>query len=167
MYKRQAIIRAAEKQMKLLNTNTRYLYPQLVDFAENLKSFLNPSLSTVYFVNSGSEANELAIRMAKTYADRKDMLVFEHGYHGNTSGLVDLSSYKFDRKGGKGAPPTTHKLSMPDIFRGKYGSDENHYFIESKEIIEQLIDIQKKPAAFLAEYILSCGGQVVLSLIHI
>lgn len=156
-----AIIRAAEKQMKLLNTNTRYLYPQLVDFAENLKSFLHPSLSTVYFVNSGSEANELAIRMAKTYADRKDMLVFEHGYHGNTSGLVDLSSYKFDRKGGKGAPPTTHKLSMPDIFRGIYQSDENQYFIESKEIIQQLINGQKKPAAFLAEYILSCGGQVV------
>lgn len=156
-----AIISAAEKQMRLLNTNTRYLYPQLMEFAEKLKSFLHPSLSTVYFVNSGSEANELAIRIAKTYSGRKDMLVYEHGYHGNTSGLVDLSSYKFDRKGGKGAPPTTHKLSMPDVFRGKYGGDEIQYLNESIKIIELLMDSQRKPAAFLAEYILSCGGQVV------
>ena len=156
-----AIVSAAEKQMRLLNTNTRYLYPQLMDFAEKLKSYLHPSLTTVYFVNSGSEANELAVRIAKTYSGRMDMLVYEHGYHGNTSTLVDLSSYKFDRKGGKGAPPTTHKLSMPDLFRGKFSNDESQYLFESKKIIEDLKDSQRKPAAFLAEYILSCGGQVV------
>lgn len=155
------VIKAQQKQINLLNTNTRYLYPQLMEFAEKLKSFLHPSLNTVYVVNSGSEANELAVRMAKANRYTENMLVYQHGYHGNTQSLVHLSSYKFDRKGGKGAPPTTHVLPMPDVFRGKHGHDESSYLSEALSIIDHLEQNNQLPAAFLAEYILSCGGQVV------
>ncbi len=159
-----AIIEAANRQMKLLNTNTRYIYPQLIELAEKLKSNLDSSLEVVYFTNSGSEANELAVRMARNFTQRNNMLVYEHGYHGNTSTLVNLSSYKFDGKGGKGAPETTHKLPMPDLYRGKFANEsdpDTTFFQNAKSIIESLINQNNKPVAFLAEYILSCGGQVV------
>lgn len=77
--------------MAVLNTNTRYLHPHIVQFTENLLSTFPSELSVAFFVNSGSEANELAMRLAKNYTGQKDMIVVEVGYHGNTQGCVDIS----------------------------------------------------------------------------
>ena len=74
----------------------------------------------VHFVNSGSEANELAVRMIKSVTGQKDVIASQIGYHGNSNICVDISSYKFDGKGGAGAPDTTHVFPLPDQFRGKY-----------------------------------------------
>ena len=114
------VVKAGQQQMGLLNTNTRYLNENINAFAAELLATFPDELSVVHFVNSGSEANELAIRMAKTVTGKEDVIASQVGYHGNTNICIDISSYKFDGKGGKGAPEHTHIFPLPDAFRGKY-----------------------------------------------
>lgn len=159
------VVRAAQRQMALLNTNTRYLYPELTRYAAALAAKLPDPLEVCFFVNSGSEANELALRMARTYTGSKEMLAVEVGYHGNTNAVIDVSAYKFNGKGGTGAPAATHLLPLPDTYRGRHqhlktaGVD---YAAYAQEIIAQLAKDGKAPAGFICESILSCGGQIVL-----
>ena len=94
------VVAAGQQQMARLNTNTRYLYDGLTEYAEQLCATLPDPLDTCFFVNSGSEANELAIRLAKTYTGRRDFVVLEGAYHGNTSTLIEISPYKFMGNGG-------------------------------------------------------------------
>ncbi len=160
------VVRAGQRQMAVLNTNTRYLHPNILAFSEALLATFPPTMEVVFLVNSGSEANELALRLAKTYTAQKDMLVVEVGYHGNTNACVDVSSYKFDGPGGKGAPPHTHVLPIPDAYRGlyRYGDPEAGPTFAShvQPVLDQLRKEGKGPAAFLCESVISCGGQVVL-----
>ncbi len=159
------VVRAAQRQTAVLNTNTRYLHPNIIQFAEELLSTFPPELSVVHFVNSGSEANELALRMARTYSGQKDMIAVEVGYHGNTTGCVDISSYKFDGKGGRGVPPHTHVVPIPDTYRGLYRNDPkagSKYASHIKTAIENIQRESRNIAGFFCESILSCGGQVVL-----
>ncbi|MGW8268165.1 MAG: aminotransferase class III-fold pyridoxal phosphate-dependent enzyme, partial [Longimicrobiales bacterium] len=114
------VVEAGRRQMTILNTNTRYLHDLLVDYAERLVALFPEPLSKIYFVNSGSEANELALRLARAHTKRKDVLVVDGAYHGNTSAMVDLSPYKFDGPGGEGRRSWVHKVPMPDPYRGRY-----------------------------------------------
>ncbi len=114
------VVEAAHRQMALLNTNTRYLHEYLVEYAERLVALCPGNLSKVFFVSSGSEANELALRLARAYTRRKDILVVEGGYHGNTSSLVDISPYKFDGPGGYPPRRWVHKTHLPDPYRGRF-----------------------------------------------
>ncbi|MEZ4952923.1 MAG: aminotransferase class III-fold pyridoxal phosphate-dependent enzyme [Saprospiraceae bacterium] len=118
------VVKAAQRQIGVLNTNTRYLHENITLFAEELLATLPKELSVVHFVNSGSDANELALRMVEAYTGQKDMIAVEIGYHGNTGRCIEISSYKFDGKGGKGAPPHTHIVPLPDIFRGIYKKEK-------------------------------------------
>ncbi len=159
------VVRAAQRQIALLNTNTRYLHENIVRFAEELLATLPPELCVVYFVNSGSEANELALRMVQAFTGRKDMIALEAGYHGNTGGCIDISSYKFDGKGGRGAPPHTHIVSMPDTYRGPYRKGPKagkEYAAQIQQAIEKIQALGRHPGGFICESILSCGGQIVL-----
>jgi 4-aminobutyrate aminotransferase-like enzyme/Ser/Thr protein kinase RdoA (MazF antagonist) len=159
-----AVVKAAQQQMGILNTNSRYLHENINDFAEALLSTFPKELSVVHFVNSGSEANELALRMCKAWSGQKDMIAVEIGYHGNTNGCIDISSYKFDGKGGKGAPEHTHIVPLPDSFRGMY-QGANCGLKYASHIQEQLEIIQSKGrnvAGFICESIISCGGQIEL-----
>ncbi len=159
------VVSAGQKQMAVLNTNTRYLHKNIVQFSEKLLSTMPPELSVAYVVNSGSEANELALRIAKTYTQQKDMVVVEVGYHGNTNACVDISSYKFDRKGGKGAPDHIHVVPIPDTYRGIYREKAEagkRYASHVKEAIEKAQSSGRGIAGFICESVLSCGGQIVL-----
>ena len=109
--------------MAVLNTNTRYLHKNIIELAKELLETLPKELCVVHFVNSGSEANELALRMIKTASGQSDVLASEVGYHGNTNACISVSSYKFDGKGGQGCPEHTHIFPLPDSFRGKYRGD--------------------------------------------
>ena len=158
------IVKAGQNQMALLNTNTRYLHPEINEFTKELLKTFPKELSVVHFVNSGSEANELAIRMAKTLTNEKDFIAVEIGYHGNTNANIDISSYKFDGKGGKGAPEHTHIVPLPDSFRGKHqGKNKGPAYAEY--VKSQVTNIQAEGrgvAAFVCESIISCGGQIEL-----
>ncbi|MFY0630611.1 MAG: aminotransferase class III-fold pyridoxal phosphate-dependent enzyme [Flavobacteriaceae bacterium] len=159
-----SVVKAGQEQMALINTNSRYLHENINLFAEELLATLPPELSVLHFVNSGSEANELAIRMAKAVTGQKDIIASEVGYHGNSNMCIDISSYKFDGKGGKGAPEHTHIFPLPDSFRGKYrGENTGQKYVD--EVQYQIDEVHKKGrnvAAFIIEPIISCGGQVEL-----
>jgi 4-aminobutyrate aminotransferase-like enzyme len=160
------VVRVGQKQMAVLNTNTRYLHENLVKFTEALLETMPPQLNVAFFVNSGSEANELALRLAKTYTQQIDMIVSEVGYHGNTNACVEISSYKFDGPGGRGAALHIHVIPIPDTYRGKYRSNDanagSKYALHVKEAIDKMKGQGKSPAAFMFESVISCGGQVVL-----
>ena len=117
------VVEAGQRQMAVLNTNTRYLHEAPVKFVDELLATFPRDLSVAFVVNSGSEANELALRLAKTYTGQKDMLVSEVGYHGNTNACVEISSYKFDGPGGRGAPAHVHVTPIPDTYQGLYRED--------------------------------------------
>ncbi|MGX1929750.1 aminotransferase class III-fold pyridoxal phosphate-dependent enzyme [Flagellimonas sp. 2504JD4-2] len=163
-HENHAVVKAGQDQMALLNTNSRYLHENINALAEELLETLPPELSVLHFVNSGSEANELAIRMVKAVTGERDIIASEVGYHGNSNMCIDISSYKFDGKGGSGAPEHTHIFPLPDAFRGKHrGKDTGKLYAE--EVQFQIEAIQEKGrgvGAFIIEPIISCGGQVEL-----
>jgi 4-aminobutyrate aminotransferase-like enzyme/Ser/Thr protein kinase RdoA (MazF antagonist) len=158
------VVKAGQEQMAVLNTNTRYLHQNLTAFAEELLATFPDELEVAYFVNSGSEANELALRMAKTLTGAQDFIALEHGYHGNTNACIDVSSYKFDGKGGKGAPEHTHIVPIPDVFRGRHqGPDSaDAYAAYVDQAVQEISAKGRSAAGFIAETIVSCGGQIEL-----
>jgi 4-aminobutyrate aminotransferase-like enzyme/Ser/Thr protein kinase RdoA (MazF antagonist) len=160
------VVKAGQEQMAVLNTNTRYLHDNLVRYAERLCATLPEPLSVCFFVCSGSEANELALRLARTHTGRKDIVVLDTAYHGNTTALVEISPYKFDGPGGTGAPPYVHKVPMPDVYRGEYKKSDAQAGIKYaryvEETIRQMQQCQRNVAAFIGESLLGCGGQIVL-----
>lgn len=158
------IVKRGRDQMSLLNTNTRYLHKNINELAKALLKTFPKELSVVHFVNSGSEANELALRMIKTCTGEKDIIASEVGYHGNTNACVDVSSYKFDGKGGKGKPPFTHIFPLPDQFRGKYRGPKSgsHYAEDVQKCIDQIHKNDRGVAGMIVESIISCGGQIEL-----
>ncbi|MEX0362684.1 MAG: aminotransferase class III-fold pyridoxal phosphate-dependent enzyme [Allomuricauda sp.] len=159
-----AVVKAGQKQMALLNTNSRYLHENINTLAEELLETLPPELSVLHFVNSGSEANELAIRMVKAATGQRDIIASEVGYHGNSNMCVDISSYKFDGKGGSGAPEHTHIFPLPDAFRGKYRGEDSgeKYADEILPLIERITSKGRGVGALILESIISCGGQIEL-----
>jgi 4-aminobutyrate aminotransferase-like enzyme len=156
------ITQAAAKQINKLNTNTRYLYEALMGYSERLLNYFPDALDKVIFVNSGSEAADLAIRMAQNFTSNKHLLVLADGYHGHTRMGIDISAYKFDGKGGSGANDNITVLPLPKMYHGTHSSGED-YALEAIAIIEDLLAKDITPAAFIAEPISGCGGQVPLA----
>lgn len=158
------IVAAGQQQMGILNTNTRYLNDEILTFAAELLKTFPPELCVLHFINSGSEANELALRMAKAATGQKDIIALEVGYHGNTQACIDISSYKFEGKGGGGCPEYTHIVPLPDAFRGLYQGENtgSQYAKHVQHHIENLQSKGRNVAAFVAESIVSCGGQIDL-----
>jgi len=159
-----SVVAKGKSQMSILNTNSRYLHKNINELSEELLDTLPKELCVVHFVNSGSEANELAIRMMKSHTGQKDIIVSEHGYHGNTNICVDISSYKFDGKGGSGAPENTHVIPIPNEFNGKYKGPKasKKYVDEVKNAIDNIKSKKRGLGGLIIEPILSCGGQVEL-----
>jgi len=160
------VVSAMAAQAAVLNTNTRYLHPAIVAYAERLTATLPDPLSVCYFVNSGSEANELAVRLARAHTGRRDAIVLDDAYHGNTSTLVDLSPYKCEGPGGMGLPDWVHKVEKPDPYRGPHrgtGAEVGRtYAAQVMAACDRLTAEDRPPAMFLCEPLLGCGGQVVL-----
>jgi len=160
------VVRAAQEQLGLLNTNTRYLHDTILRYAERLTRLLPEPLRVCYFVNSGSEANELALRLARARTGRGDVIVLEHAYHGHTTTLVDVSPYKFDGPGGRGRQEWVHVAPLPDTYRGPYRRDDPQaglkYARHVGVLTERLQTEGRGLAAFLAETLPSVAGQIVL-----
>jgi 4-aminobutyrate aminotransferase-like enzyme/Ser/Thr protein kinase RdoA (MazF antagonist) len=158
------ITAAAAAHKAVLETNTRYLHENIVRLAARLAGTLPPSLEVCFFVNSGSEANELALRLARAYTKKRGVVVLDAGYHGNTTTLIDVSPYKHDGPGGEGPPPWVRKIPLPDPYRGRYrgAADAGRkHAAHVEEAARALRESGFAPGAFLAESIASCGGQIV------
>ena len=144
------VVAAGQEQMALLNTNTRYLSDLIIRYAERLTATLPDALSVCFFVNSGSEANELALRLARAHTKARDLIVLEHAYHGNTTTLIDISPYKHDGPGGDGPPEWVHKAPLP--------SSTN----DSQAVMEIARQYSSRLCGFIAESMPSVAGQIVL-----
>ena len=158
------VVEAAQRQMAVLNTNTRYLHENLTAYAERLCATLPEELSVCFFVCSGSEANDLALRMARAHTGATDIIVLDGAYHGNLSSLIDISPYKFDGPGGSGQPAHVQVAMMPDRYRGPYrGQDAGGRYAQHVLEATQAVEANgRRTAAFIAESLLGCGGQIVL-----
>jgi ethanolamine-phosphate phospho-lyase len=158
------VVEAGQRQMAKLNTNTRYLYDILPAYAEKLLSKFPPSLNRVFFVNSGSAASDLAIRMAKWHTKREAIMVMENGYHGNTQISIDISDYKFSNPKGQGQKEFILKTGLPDTYRGLFTTNDGTAGkAYAKAAIQQMQAFSQPMAAFIAEPIVGCGGQVPLA----
>ncbi|HYU23172.1 MAG TPA: aminotransferase class III-fold pyridoxal phosphate-dependent enzyme [Candidatus Dormibacteraeota bacterium] len=159
------VVQAAQAQLALLNTNTRYLHDNVNRYAERLTELLPDPLRVCFFVNSGSEANELALRLARTHTAKEDVIVLEHAYHGHTSTLIDISPYKFNGPGGSGKKPWVHVAPLADDFRGRYRREDKQagakYARDVEEILERARAEGRGVAAYIAETLPSVGGQIV------
>ncbi|HSL23457.1 MAG TPA: aminotransferase class III-fold pyridoxal phosphate-dependent enzyme [Vicinamibacterales bacterium] len=159
------VVAAAEAQMRVLNTNTRYLHDSLAAYAERLVATLPPPLTVCYFVNSGSEANELALRLARAHTGGRDVIVLEGAYHGNTTTLVEISPYKFDGPGGAGRAPWVHVAPMPDVYRGAHRPEDpdagRKYAAGVADALAAARARGGRVAAYIAETCPSVGGQIV------
>jgi len=159
------VVQAVQEQVALLNTNTRYLHDNILRYALRLTALLPPSLRICFFVNSGSEANELALRLARTHTGKEDIIVLEHAYHGHTSTLIDISPYKFKGPGGTGQKPWVHVAPIADDYRGAYRRGEpdlgRKYAAHVGAILEKLKKKGRAAAAFIAETLPSVAGQIV------
>ncbi len=160
------VVKTMQKQIATLNTNTRYLNDNITAFAKALTSTLPPKLNVCYFTNSGSEANDLAIRMSRHFTKQKDVIVLDYAYHGTSTAAIEMSPYKFDGEGGFEKKPYIHKAINPDLYRGmyRYNDDEGgkKYAADVQRIIEALQKENKNIAAFICETLLGVGGQIPL-----
>ncbi|CAL8327491.1 unnamed protein product [Lota lota] len=159
------VVRAGTQQMELLNTNSRFLHDNLVVYAQRLQATLPDKLSVCYFVNSGSEANDLALRLAWQYTGHKDIITLDNAYHGHVSSLINISPYKFHQLSDVEHKQSVHVAPSPDVYRGKYRADHpdpaRAYSDEVEDIISRAHKRGGKIAAFIAESLQSCGGQVI------
>ena len=160
------VVKRMRKQIATLNTNTRYLNDNMIEYAKRLTATLPSSLRVCYFTNSGSEANDLAVRMARNFTGQKDVIVLDHAYHGTSTVDIEMSPYKFNGKGGFGQLPWIHRAMSPDRYRGpyKYGDAQSgeKFADDVKRIIDRLLSQGIKPALFICETLLGVGGQMPL-----
>ncbi len=159
------VVDAVRRQMSLLNTNTRYLQDIHVAYAERMIALLPDPLKRIIFLNSASEANEFALRLARAATGARDMVVMDHGYHGGTTGAMDISPYKFNHPRGAGAAPDwVHVVPQPDVYRGRHlGADAPaRYVDDATAIFSRLRDEDRAVAGFICECLPSVGGQIVL-----
>ena len=160
------VVAALATQASRLNTNTRYLHENVVRYAERLSATLPAGLDCLFFCNSGSEANDLALRIARAATGRHGVAVLDWAYHGHTQALIEISPYKYQRKGGQGRPHFVCQLPLPEPYRAPddwpaFESGARFAAVARRELAAA-VAAGHAPAAFIAETIPSVGGQVFL-----
>ena len=152
------VVEAGQRQMAIHNSNTRYLDDNLAEYVVRLTATMPAPLSVCFLVCSGSEANELALRLARAHTGRREVIVLDHAYHGHTTTLVEISPYKCEGPGGEGLADYARKVPCPDVYRGPYrGSNAAELYARE---IERAVGA-RPPGAFLAETLIGCGGQII------
>ena len=155
----------AADQLKRMNSNTRYLHPAQTAFADKVLSKLPDHLQVCFFVNSGTEANELALRLARAHTGAKGMVTPDHGYHGNTTGVIDVSAYKFNKPGGVGKADWVELVEVADDYRGSFKRDDPDRAQKFADLVDPAIAaLQARGqgiAGFIAETFPSVGGQII------
>jgi murein DD-endopeptidase MepM/ murein hydrolase activator NlpD len=147
------VVQAAQAQLALLNTNTRYLHDNVNRYAERLTRRLPAPLRVCFFVNSGSEANELALRLARAHTGREDIIVLEHAYHGHTNALIDISPYKFGGPGGTGKKPWVHVAPLADDYRGAYRRGDKQAGAKYARHVAEILQRTRAEGRGIAAYI--------------
>lgn len=157
---------AVAAQLRRLNTNSRFVYAGLAQYAQRLASLLPAPLEVVYFACTGSEANDLALRIVRQVTGRNHVIVLDGAYHGNTTAVTAISPDRFDAPGGPGRGPTTHTVLQPNRYRGPYGYDREdsgeRYADDVRAVVADLVTTDRVPAAFFSESLMGTAGEIVL-----
>jgi 4-aminobutyrate aminotransferase-like enzyme/Ser/Thr protein kinase RdoA (MazF antagonist) len=157
-----AVTAAATRQLRLLNTNTRFHYDALVRFGERITELLPDPLDTVFFVNSGSEAVDLALRLVRTATGRRDVVCLRGGYHGWTTAADEVSTTLNDNpRALETRPQWVHLAPMPNTYRGEHrGPDAAVRY--SAELSAVVAEVEGGPAGFIAEPLSGNAGGVLV-----
>ncbi|XP_076457341.1 5-phosphohydroxy-L-lysine phospho-lyase-like [Babylonia areolata] len=160
------VVSAGQEQMAKLTTNNGFLNDVMSEYAQRLVSTLPESLCVCFFLNSGSEANDLALRLARSYTKREDVICLDLAYHGNLSNVIEVSPSRFSKLGSDHTKKDwVHVAPTPYTFRGKYNEDTVNpgltYAKEVRSCIAQAKAKGREIAAFICEPIMTAGGMVV------
>lgn len=158
------VARAIADQWRTFNSNSRFHYESIVSLAEKLTALLPESLDTVFLVNSGSEAVELALRLARVHTGRDDLLAVRESYHGWTYLADAVSTSSADNpRALESRPDWVHTLDVPNAFRGRHrGADAHRYAEDAAAAVRELVDSGRPPAAFICEPVYGSAGGVTL-----
>ncbi|WP_343563214.1 aminotransferase class III-fold pyridoxal phosphate-dependent enzyme [Kiloniella sp. b19] len=155
----------AADQLKRVNTNTRYLHPAQTAYARKILSKMPDHLDVCFLVNSGTEANELALRLVRASTGCKGMVTPDHGYHGNTTGAIDISAYKFNAAGGVGPSDWVELVEVADDYRGSFRRNDPDRARKFADLVDPAIGKLQQSghglAGFIAETFPSVGGQII------
>lgn len=159
---RPEVVEAIARQAAQLNTNTRYLHERVIEYAERLTALMPSPLRVCYFTCSGSEANELALRLARAYTKRREIAVLDWAYHGSTTTLVEISPYKYKRGAEQGRGAYVYECPVPDSYRAPDDWPTNE--LGARYALQLSTALQDAPhgTSLIAETIPSCAGQLVL-----
>ncbi len=159
-----ALSDAVHRQWQRLNTNSRFHYASVVELSERLTALLPAELDTVFLVNSGSEAVDLALRLAWATTGRQDVVAVEEAYHGWTFASDAVSTSVADNPNALSSRPDwVHTVAAPNTYRGRYRGEEAwRYGPEAAARITELAAEGRAPAAFLCEpYYGNAGGMAL------
>ncbi|MEO1204017.1 MAG: aminotransferase class III-fold pyridoxal phosphate-dependent enzyme, partial [Pseudomonadota bacterium] len=151
------VVEAIQKQVATLNTHTRYLHDNVLDYAERLLATFEDELDTALFCCTGSEANELAMRIARAYTGGTGFIVTSYAYHGNTQATYEITTADIPAEK---VPAHVATVPVPDPYRGAHGSDGEAWAQHLGEALATLASRGVKPAAFVIDTIASSGGVI-------
>ncbi|MER7251233.1 aminotransferase [Kribbella sp. NPDC000426] len=155
---------AIERQWRLLNTNSRFHYGAVVEFSERLAALLPEPLDTVFLVNSGTEAVDLALRLAWANTGRRDIVSVREAYHGWSDATDAVSTSVADNPNAlESRPSWAHTVAAPNAYRGQYrGADAYRYAEDAVAAVNNLTAQGHPPAAFLSESFYGNAGGMAL-----
>jgi len=151
---------AAARQFRLLNTNSRFLYDSMTEYAARLSELLPAELDRVFLVNSGSEACDLALQLARLYTGRQDIVALQGAYHGWTSAVFEACTGPDNPVWRQTKPPFVHVAAQPDPYRGAFGDDVAAYVDSVANACDAAAAVSGGVAAFISEPLLGNQGAV-------
>ena len=153
------VVAAISRQAALLNTNTRYLHDTVLNLSEELTAMLPAGLDVCFFVNSGSEANDIACQMAKAFTGNTGVLVLDQAYHGISQATFEMSTSEYDRAI---RPDHIETLESPDSFRGRLRGEGAEIGMDYAQTCDQALTALERrghlPAAFIIDSGTSSSG---------
>ena len=153
------VVEALTKQISTLNTHTRYLHENILEYAERLTGKFSDELDTAIFACTGSEANELALRIARYVTGATGIIVTNFAYHGNSQATFEISPSDI---AASEIPKYVATVPEPDAYRGEFRGDAagEKYAGYVQLAVDELRQRGIKPAAFVIDTIMSSGGVV-------
>jgi len=153
------VVDALTRQMSTLNTHTRYLHGNVIDYADRLLARMPAALDVAMFSCTGSEANELALRIARAATGNIGVIATEFSYHGNTQATAAISTEDTPESE---RPPWVVAVPAPDLYRGQHrGEDAAARYADClQDAIATLGSRGIAPAAFIVDTIISSSGVV-------
>jgi 4-aminobutyrate aminotransferase-like enzyme/Ser/Thr protein kinase RdoA (MazF antagonist) len=159
------VVQALALQAATLNTNTRYLYKSVIEYADRLTATMPADLSVCMFVCSGSEANDLAWRLAKAHTGNSGGIVMEDAYHGTTDAVYELSPADYGIDKGRTLAKYIATVPAPDGYRGQFRRDDPLYAERYAACIDDAVTSLNTrgfaPAAFYLDLVLSSNGIII------